>query len=60
MLADLHSIRRYAKAVADLAPERGGVLVNMVIPFLKREEDHPSPKATEGVTAMQRDILFRW
>ncbi|KAK4054299.1 hypothetical protein OIO90_003532 [Microbotryomycetes sp. JL221] len=59
MLLDT-SLTEYTSAIVANVSERGNVLVNVLIPFLKREESNPSRPATAGVTSMQRDILFRW
>ncbi|KAM0789642.1 hypothetical protein ACM66B_000446 [Microbotryomycetes sp. NB124-2] len=54
------SLTEYTSAMVGNVAERGNVLVNVLIPFMKREEANPSRRASAGVTSIQRDILFRW
>ncbi|KAK4054082.1 hypothetical protein OIV83_001107 [Microbotryomycetes sp. JL201] len=55
-----NSLTEYTSAMVGNVAERGNVLVNVLIPFLKREEASPARRSSASVTSIQRDILFRW
>ncbi|KAI5477484.1 hypothetical protein MNV49_006330 [Pseudohyphozyma bogoriensis] len=50
----------YGTALAENRPDRGQILSNTLLPFLRREEDSPGPRAGPNLAKRQRQILFRW
>lgn len=51
---------RYAAAVSENRIDRGGILANTILPFLRREEVTPSPRADDELAKRQRQVLFGW
>ncbi|GAA5824324.1 hypothetical protein JCM11251_000377 [Rhodosporidiobolus azoricus] len=50
----------YNAATRENRPDRGTIINNTVLPFLKREEDDPAPRVHELLAQRQRAILFGW
>ncbi|GAA5976133.1 hypothetical protein JCM11641_003289 [Rhodosporidiobolus odoratus] len=54
------ALAEYTVAVRDNRPDRGPILSNTLLPFLRKEEDNPAPRVNEVLAQRQRDILFGW
>ncbi|GJN91395.1 hypothetical protein Rhopal_004416-T1 [Rhodotorula paludigena] len=64
MTQDWHEIEEalhaYVSLVRENRSDRGYVVSNTLLPFLRREEDHPSPQAVDALAKHQRALLFDW
>lgn len=50
----------YVAAVRDNRLDRGSIVANTLLPFLRREEDSPAPRANMELARRQRQVLFGW
>ncbi|GAA6019570.1 hypothetical protein JCM10207_003748 [Rhodosporidiobolus poonsookiae] len=50
----------YTAAVQENRPDRGSIVNNSLLPFLRHEEDHPAARVNEVLAQRQRSILFGW
>ncbi|KAK4704827.1 hypothetical protein P7C70_g1391, partial [Phenoliferia sp. Uapishka_3] len=50
----------YASAVQTDQQQRGNIVTNTLLPFLKREEDSPAPRPDDILAKRQRQVLFGW
>ncbi|GAA6043762.1 hypothetical protein JCM8097_006660 [Rhodosporidiobolus ruineniae] len=54
------SLAAYSAAVRMNRNDRGVIITDKLLPFLRREEDNPAARVNETLAQRQRDILFGW
>lgn len=50
----------YSAGVREDASDRGNIIANTLLPFLRREEDGPLPRPGDVLAKRQRQVLFGW